>query len=320
MPARQAEQDVELPGPWAHRYVSANGARFHVCTAPPAPPAAEATAPLVVLLHGFPEFWWAWRHQLPALAEAGYRAVAMDLRGYGGSDKTPRGYDPRTLAADVAGVIRGLGARSAVVVGHGWGGYVAWTVATEHPDCVRALAVSAAPHPRALTGSWGRWLLPTRPVRHLLAMQVPWFPERRIAKGPYVARHLADWSTPGGSFPSTVEAARYQAAFSLWPSPHCALEYHRWLFRSRLRSDGRAFGRLMKRQVAVPVMHITGAEDPACPAGGAVSSSRYVAGPYRHDVVAGAGHFAHEEQPAAFNAVLLDWLSQSTGSGVDGSI
>ena len=73
---------VDVPGPWEHRYIAANGARFHV--------ASMGDGPLLVLLHGFPEFWWAWRHQLPELAAAGWRTVAMDLRGYGGSDKTPR--------------------------------------------------------------------------------------------------------------------------------------------------------------------------------------------------------------------------------------
>ncbi len=104
--------DIELPGPWSHRYISANGARFHVCESLPEPSVGPnpTAAPLVVLLHGFPEFWWAWRHQLPVLAAAGYHAVAMDLRGYGASDKTPRGYDPLTLSADVTGVIRGMGA------------------------------------------------------------------------------------------------------------------------------------------------------------------------------------------------------------------
>lgn len=113
---------TRFDGLWTHRDVAANGARFHV--------AETGEGPLVLFLHGFPEFWWAWRHQLPAVASAGYRAAAMDLRGYGGSDKTPRGYDPTTLAGDVAGVIRTLGVRSAVLVGQGWGGYVGWAVAS----------------------------------------------------------------------------------------------------------------------------------------------------------------------------------------------
>ncbi|MCX6431896.1 MAG: alpha/beta fold hydrolase, partial [Actinobacteria bacterium] len=88
---------IRAAGPWTHRDVAANGARFHV--------ADIGDGPAVVLLHGFPTFWWTWRHQLTALAAAGYRAIAMDLRGYGGSDHPPEGYDPRTLSADIAGVI-----------------------------------------------------------------------------------------------------------------------------------------------------------------------------------------------------------------------
>jgi pimeloyl-ACP methyl ester carboxylesterase len=111
--------------------VAANGARFHVAVA--------GDGPLVLLLHGFPTFWWTWRHQLPALAEAGYRVAAMDLRGFGASDKPPRGYDPRTMAEDASGVIRSLGDRDAVVVGQGLGGLVAWTLSVVHPRQVRRL-------------------------------------------------------------------------------------------------------------------------------------------------------------------------------------
>ena len=94
--------------------VAANGARFHVAVA--------GDGPLVLLLHGFPQFWWTWRHQLPALADAGYRVAAMDLRGVRRQRQPPRGYDPRTLAEDASGVIRSLGDRDAVVVGQGLGG------------------------------------------------------------------------------------------------------------------------------------------------------------------------------------------------------
>ena len=109
---------VRLPGPWQHREVSANGIRLHLAEC------GDPGAPLVVLLHGFPEFWWTWRRQLPVLADAGFHAVAVDLRGYGDSDKPPRGYDLWTLAGDVAGLIRALGEPSARVVGHGWGGMI----------------------------------------------------------------------------------------------------------------------------------------------------------------------------------------------------
>src|SRR6478609_638645 len=129
---------VNIDGPWEHRYVSANGARFHV--------AEMGDGPLVLMLHGFPQFWYAWRHQMVALAGQGYRVAAMDLRGYGASDKPPRGYDTYTLAADVASVVRSLGSRDAVVVGHGWGGWIGWSMPAMQPAVTRAVASFGVPH------------------------------------------------------------------------------------------------------------------------------------------------------------------------------
>jgi pimeloyl-ACP methyl ester carboxylesterase len=292
---------IEIPGPWQHRHVAANGARFHVAEAGP------ANGPLVLLLHGFPEFWWAWRHQVPALAEGGYRAVAMDLRGYGGSDKTPDGYDPVTLAQDVSGVVKALGARSAVVVGHGWGGYVGWATAVLHAREVSALCAISAPHPAAM-------LHALRPgsvaVRHLLSMQQPWRPERRLADPTtgFLRDHLRAWSGPGSTFPDEHAVSTYQRAISLWPSSHCALEYHRWLFRSRLRSDGRRFGRLMRPPVAQPVLSVSGGSDPAVPASGLARSRGHVVGELTEHVLPDVGHFPHEERPAELTRLLLDWL------------
>src|SRR6201996_2169489 len=134
-----AEPVIQIAGPWTHRSVSANGSRFHV--------ASMGEGPLVLLLHGFPEFWWTWRHQLVTLSEAGYRAVAVDLRGYGGSDKPPRGYDLITAAADAAGLIRALGEANATVVGHDWGGLTAWTLAAYFPKSVHRMAVVSVAHP-----------------------------------------------------------------------------------------------------------------------------------------------------------------------------
>lgn len=282
-----------------HVKVAANGARFHVVTA--------GSGPLVVLLHGFPESWWAWRYQLPALARAGFCAVAMDLRGYGDSDKPPRGYDPGTLAADVAGVIRTLGSRDAVVVGHGWGGYVAWTVAATRPECVQAMCAVAAPHPLHLLRSAYR-LSAGSGRRHLLAMQLPRLPERRIRRADYIERHLTSWAAPGSLFPTPEVVARYRSALSSWPSPHCALEYHRWLVRSRLRADGRAFNAALRRPIAVPVLQISGSFDLAVARSAVIGSATAVTGPYRHLEMA-TGHFPHEEAPPEFTSALIDWLS-----------
>lgn len=296
---------VELPGPWEHRYVAANGARFHVAEAHGGRPGG----PLVLLLHGFPAFWWCWRDQLPALAAAGYRAVAMDLRGYGGSDKTPDGYDPTTLAGDVAGVVKALGEREAVLVGTGWGGYVGWATAVLHPREVSALAAVCAPHPATLLGVLTR-AHRVAALRHVLAMQLPLLPERRLADpaSGFLARHLRSWAAPGSRFPDQDTVATYQQAIALWPAPHCALEYHRWLGRSRLRADGRAFARALEQPVRQPVLCLTGERDPAFPSACVAASRSRVAGAFTERRLPGVGHFPQEEDPERFTAALLDWL------------
>src|SRR5713226_1048410 len=198
------EASIYLDGPWSHRSVSANGTRFHI--------AESGDGPLVLLLHGFPQFWWTWRHQLSTLSKAGFRAVAVDLRGYGGSDKPPRGYDLVTAASDGAGLIRSLGEANAVVVGHDWGGMIAWTMAAYFPKVVRRLAVVSVAHPlrmrnAMLTG-------PFRPGRgggHALGFQLPWLPERQLVRrdAERVGRMLRAWSGPG--WPDQEAESRYRA-------------------------------------------------------------------------------------------------------------
>ena len=167
------ESVVHIEGPWKHRAVHAGGTRFHVVEA--------GDGPLVLLLHGFPQFWWTWRAQLESLPPAGFRAAAVDLRGYGGSDKPPRGYDLPTLAADATGLIRALGETGAIVVGHDWGGLLAWTMAVLEPKAVHRLVTVSAPHPLRMRGS-----LLTDPFGQLKAsrstfgFQLPLLPERRL--------------------------------------------------------------------------------------------------------------------------------------------
>jgi len=293
---------VDVPGPWEHRHIAANGARFHVAT--------MGEGPLLVLLHGFPEFWWAWRHQLPPLAAAGWRVVAMDLRGYGGSDKTPRGYDPATLTADVTGVVRSLGERQAVLVGHDWGAYVAWATAVLRPAHVAGLATLSMPHPLELA----RHLLRgRRQAVHLLGVQAPAVPERRLVAddAAYVETILRRWVGPGSAFPDEEAADRYRAAMRIWPAPHCALEYHRWAVRSLPRADGRRFAHRMQEPITVPVMQIHGAADRTALPRAAARSRRHVTGPHRWVQLDGIGHFPHEEAPSRVTAELLDWLTHS---------
>jgi len=281
--------------------VSANGARFHVAVA--------GEGPLVLMLHGFPQFWWAWRHQLPALADVGYRAAAMDLRGFGASDKPPRGYDPRTLAEDAAGVIRSLGERDAVVVGQGLGGLVAWTLSVVHPRQVRRLVAVSMPHPRRLRRAHLTDARQVRASRHVLGYQRPVVPERRLVAedAQEVADLLGAWSGPG--FPDTDTEARYRQAAAIPGVAHSALESYRWAVRSIPRTDGLRYARRMSAPVTVATLQVHGALDRCVLPGSAQGSGRYVEASYRWHLMPGVGHFPPEEAPAAFNTLLLDWLA-----------
>ncbi|MFI6293856.1 alpha/beta fold hydrolase [Nonomuraea sp. NPDC050790] len=294
------EAFVQIEGPWTHRGVHAGGTRFHVVEA--------GDGPLVLLLHGFPQFWWTWRRQLVSLAAAGYRAVAVDLRGYGGSDKPPRGYDLPTLAGDAAGLIRALGETRAIVIGHDWGGLLAWTMAAMDPKIVSRLVTVGAPHPLRLR----RTLLNPgqfRANRHALSFQLPILPERRLVArdGALVGRLLDAWSGPG--WPEEETGRTYREAFRIPAVAHLALEYHRWFGRSQLRPDGFRYARAMRTEVESPTLQLHGALDTCVLPRTAQGSGRYVAAPYRWRLVEGAGHFPHEETPEKFDAELLGWLA-----------
>ena len=301
MPIPEPDAVIRVDGPWTHRDISANGARFHV--------ADVGQGPAVVLLHGFPTFWWTWRRQLTDLADAGYRAVAMDLRGYGGSDHPPEGYDPRTLAADVAGVIRSLGISDAVIVGHGWGGLVAWSTAVLEPEVVRAIVPVSMPHPRRLRVA----LLGNRHQRsamsYALGFQWPFLPERSLTAddGARIAELLSTWSADD-SWLDEPTATAYRAAFLRWPTAHTAVEYHRWAVRSVLRPDGLGYMSLMEAPLQCPVLQVHGSDDPMMLASSVDGSDEYVRADYaRHDLP--TGHFPHEENPEEFTRTLLAWLA-----------
>ena len=128
------------------QFVSTNGVRLHVARS------QGNHGRLVILLHGFPEFWYGWRHQIPALAEAGFRVWAPDQRGYNLSDKPARvaSYGLDELANDMIGLIDAVGKSRAAVVSHNWGGAVAWWVALRHPERIERLVILNVPHPAVM--------------------------------------------------------------------------------------------------------------------------------------------------------------------------
>ncbi len=304
MPPAPDDSVVTVDGPWRHRTVSANGARFHIVEA--------GDGPLVLLLHGFPQFWWAWRHQLTGLAGAGFRVVAVDLRGYGASDKPPRGYDAYTLTADVAGMIRALGERDAVVVGHDWGGLLAWSVAAMHPRVVRRLVVLGMPHPLRLRASLladPRGQL--KSSAYLLGFQAPRYPEQMLLAedGAYVERLLRRWAAPAWADTDDFSEAalRYRAAIQIPAAAHCALEYFRWMGRSVTRPSGWRFAKLLQGPIVAPTLQLHGALDSCLLPRTAQGSGRYVAATYEWQLLPGAGHFVPEEAPEFVTGELVRW-------------
>lgn len=313
---------VRIDGPWRHLDVHANGIRFHVVEAMPVggpadhgtvgPPTAR---PLVILLHGFGSFWWSWRHQLRGLT--GARVVAVDRRGYGGSDKPPRGYDGWTLAGDTAGLIRALGHSSATLIGHADGGLACWATALLHSRLVCAIALISSPHPAALRRSTlrrrdqSRALLPT-----LLRYQMPLWPERLLTRDNAAeierlvrSRSCAKWLA-SEDFSETIRHLR--TAIQIPAAAHCALEYQRWAVRSQLRDEGRRFVRSMAQQLSMPVLHLRGDEDPYVLADPVDRTQRY-APQGRYLSIAGAGHFSHEEMPEEVNRHLMRFLEHAHG-------
>ena len=287
---------VLIEGPWRHREVTAHGIRFHLATGQ----GFTRDRPLVLLLHGFGEFWWAWRHQLPALDAAGWSVAALDLRGYGATDKTPRGYRQSVTGLDVSAVIRSLGFSTAHLVGHDWGGIAAWSTLAYAPEQVAGLATVAAPHPLRF---------PWRSMGPGLAwFQLPILPERVIMArdGAYVEWLLRHRAAPDASFPTPGDARHYGQALRLWPSPHCALEYLRMFGRDQFRAAGRDYRRALQTPVTVPVLTVRGSADRLLTAPAMLPPT--TPADHRHVEVPGAGHLPHEETPDAVSAALLDWL------------
>jgi pimeloyl-ACP methyl ester carboxylesterase len=295
---------VLLPGPWSHRDISANGVRLH---------AAEAgTGPLVLLLHGFPQFWWAWRSQLTSLAAAGFHVVAPDLRGYGASDKPPRGYDLPTLSSDVAALVRALGEQDAVVVGQDWGGLLGWTMAALHPRSVRRLVVLSMAHPRQLRAGMTD-PRQRRASAYALRFQLPRLPERMLTRADDdpVADLMQRWAGP--EWARTVDFAtavdRYRSASRIPQAAYGAMEYHRWAARSQLRPDGLRYARRMAAPITAPTLQLHGELDPCVLPSTALGSGRYVAGAYEWRELPGLGHFLPEEAPDTVSTAIAEWAA-----------
>lgn len=278
------------------RFLDIAGAQLHVVEA--GPPAGRP----VLLLHGFPEFWWGWRRQIPALAAAGRRVVVPDLRGYNLSAK-PRGlraYGLDRLSDDLRGLLADVGA-PADVVAHDWGGVVAWWGALRFPECFRRLAILNAPHPRVMRRFLQHDREQRRRSRYLFYFQLPLLPERKIRAGEFRGfRSIFKRSSRPGTF-TTDELATYTAAAA---RPGALTAMLNW-YRAALWCPPR---RPEQRLVVPPVRILWGEEDVAlCPALAEASAERCS----RVELIRlpGAGHWVQHEAADRINDLLLDFLA-----------
>ncbi|NEQ34674.1 MAG: alpha/beta hydrolase [Leptolyngbya sp. SIO4C5] len=236
---------------WQHGAIATNGIQLHFVT--------QGEGPLMLMLHGFPEFWYSWRHQIPAFAAA-YKVVALDLRGYNKSDK-PAGieaYAMSQLIADVQGAIAALGYEDCVLVGHDWGGAIAWSFAEAYPQKVERLIVMNLPHPAKFAEAFQtfNWQQMSRSW-YVLAFQVPWLPELILQQNDCqpIAEMLRGAAARQEAFtPEDLEAYRRAAA---QPGALTAMvNYYRSAFFAL--TEEKSYGVL-----PVPTLLIWGEQDPA---------------------------------------------------------
>jgi epoxide hydrolase 4 len=259
--------------------------------------------PLVVLLHGFPEFWYSWRRQIEPLAAAGFHVVAPDMRGYNLSEK-PRGrraYDLPLLAGDIAGLIGHFGVERADVVGHDWGAAVAYGVASLHPDSVRRLAILNVPHPaRMLAGL--KTVKQLRKSWYMFFFQLPFLPEWLFRRNDFaIGKRVLRTSSPG-SF-SDADLRRYVEAWSQAGALTAMIDY----YRAALRQSPRGATSRM-RPIEAPTLVIWGERDIALGSELAEPEARWVKD-VRMEWLPEATHWVQHDEPERVNKLLLDFLA-----------
>jgi len=282
-----------------HGQIRANGIDFACLEA--------GEGPVVLLLHGYPDNAWTWEHQMPALAEAGYRAVAPFLRGYPPTEAVPGGYHDRaTLALDIVGLIDALGAGAPChLVGQDWGAALSYGVLAAFPERVRKAVLLAIPHPAMIAASL------TSPAQihrafHWWFFQLPDLPELAVPADDFAFIDYLwnDWSPGHGD---TVHIARIKAMLARPGAMAATLDYYRAAFNPARRDPALAdlWARL-DEPITVPTLALCGADDVRV---GPMSEQAHLfTGPYRFDVVPDCGHFLHRERPGEITRRILAWL------------
>jgi pimeloyl-ACP methyl ester carboxylesterase len=296
--------------------------------------AGDRGAPVVVLAHGFPELAYSWRHQIPALAEAGYHVLAPDQRGYGGSSRPDaiEAYNIRELTADVVGLLDDVGAERAVWIGHDWGAAVVWNAPLLHPDRVAAVAALSVPVvPRAKVP-------PTQAFRatfgenffYILYFQEPGVADAELDADPArTMRRMMGGLTvsgdhgagmrmvapgPEGFLDRLPEPERLPDWLSQDELDHYISEFARTGFTGGLNwyrnfdRNWETTAELTRAKIAVPSLFIAGTADPVLAFTRTDRAAQIISGPYQQVMIEGAGHWLQQERPDVVNETLLDFL------------
>lgn len=284
----------EMTEPWRHQEAIVNGVRLHWVE--------SGSGPLVLLLHGFPEFWYSWRHQIPALAES-FHVVAPDMRGYNLSEKPGSGYDLNTLTDDVLALIRSFGQEPAAVVGHDWGGAIAWAFAIRYPEAISRLAILNAPHPSRFLEELRR---PRQFLRswYMLFFQLPFLPELLLGTNrcwPLIT--LMRRSAVQKSAFSDEDLERYREAMSRPGALTAAIGYYRAIRRERMRTEELAADGC----VTCPTLVLWGEHDQALGKELTYRLERWV--PNVNVRYLDCGHWTQQERSEDVNRYLLEFLA-----------
>jgi pimeloyl-ACP methyl ester carboxylesterase len=288
----------------SHGFADVNGIRLHYAEC------GTSNDDLVILLHGFPEFWYSWRHQLPVLGER-YHVVAPDMRGYNLSDKPPRVEDYRIefLVADVLGLIKHFGKSQAAIVAHDWGAGVAWAVAQRHPEAVSKLAALQVPMPvawrdnitlRQFLSSW-----------YMFFFQLPRVPEWWASRNDFarVERMYRETIVRPGAF-TDEDIAAYKDALRQPGALTSSINYYRAnVFRSLLRG-GTETPKDADGRIRVPTLFIYGEQDVAVLPSTVRDLGRFIDAPYRELRIPDSGHWVQNEAVDEVNAALLEFLDE----------
>lgn len=280
------------------RYLEANGIRFHIAEA------GRPGNPLVLLLHGFPECWYSWRHQLRALAAAGLHAVAPDLRGYDLTEKPALGYDLDDLAGDVVEIARALGYERFSLVGHDWGGLIGWWAAVSRPGAIDRLALLNVAPPPALRRDLAR---PDQALKswYALLFQLPLLPEWGFRRNNFepLLQSFRNAAIQQQAF-AKRDLDVFREAIAQPGALHSAINYFRAAFPRFRRGD-----LLTDRQAACPTLLLWGIADPFAGVHLTAGLEPWLAD-FEVRYLAACGHWTQQEQPDRVNRALIEFLAE----------